>query len=142
MFVQSSAEVRGFFVDVMAKLQTQTVLEPIEAMVADVIERHPEYHNLLAERERALDDDYLARHFEFNPFLHMGLHVALQEQLQADRPRGVCASFDKQQTLGRFDRHQIEHRMMDCLSKSLWAAQQAHSSPDEHAYLECLNRLA
>ena len=141
MFVQNTIEVRTFFIDVRTKMKSGQLLQPLEALVADIIERHPEYDDVLADPDKALSDDFLTRHFEINPFLHMGLHVALKEQIEADRPRGVARLFQTQTALGGHDPHTVEHRMMACLSQALSDAQQLGALPDERAYLDCLSRI-
>jgi uncharacterized protein (TIGR00251 family) len=92
--------------------------------------------------------DLLAQDFgrdepEHNPFLHMGLHIALAEQVGGDRPPGIravharlCAAAD-----GPDGEHCAEHRMIECLAEELWRAQQASRMPDEQAYLAALGRL-
>lgn len=142
MFVENSSDVRAFFIGVRTKMENRQVLEPLEAMIADVIEHHPEYDEVLSDPDKAMSDDFLARHYEINPFLHLGLHIALREQLQADRPAGVARIFADCRAAGRDDRHTIEHKMMGCLSKALAEAQRSGSMPDEDAYLECLRSLS
>ena len=51
----------------------QEVLQPLEAMIADILAHHPEYEELLDDAGKALSDKYIAEHFEINPFLHLGL---------------------------------------------------------------------
>lgn len=113
-------------------------LEPLEAALADVIAAHPEYHGALDEN--ALDRDYLPERGESNPFLHMGMHMALREQVSTDRPAGIAAVHRALATrLG--DGHEAEHRMMECLGEALWQAQRSGTAPDEAAYMDCLKRL-
>ena len=121
-------------------MSTKSPLEPIEALLADVIERHPEYHALLNRPDEALNADFTAEASGVNPFLHMSLHVAIREQLQTDRPTGVVSTYRALAEKRRLDPHAIEHRMMECLSASLVEAQRKATAPDETAYLECLRR--
>ncbi len=44
---QSRDEVRQVYLNVWRKMQQKQLLEPMEAMIAEVIEMHPEYHALL-----------------------------------------------------------------------------------------------
>jgi hypothetical protein len=127
-------------------------LEPLEAAIADVVAEHPEYQNLLenlAEHAGGAEDDpaaALARTWtpadgEANPFLHMGLHLALREQAATDRPPGIRAI--RHRLVGSAGSvHAAEHRMMEVLGRILWDAQQAGRPPDETAYLDALRRLA
>jgi len=69
------------------------------------------------------------------------MHIAIQEQIGADRPPGIRQIREK--TVQRTgDTHAAEHRMMDCLGVVLHEAQSAGATPDESRYLECLKRLA
>ena len=60
-------------------------LAGIETIALQVILLHPEYHQILDHPERYRDRDYVD---ESNPFLHMSLHLALEEQLSIDQPPG------------------------------------------------------
>ncbi len=114
-------------------------LEPLDAQIADVIELHPEYQAML-ENPAALEQDFTIEQGRINPFLHMGLHLGIREQLATRRPVGieqVHARLAKK--LG--DVHAAEHRMIDVLAETLWEAQRAGRAPDEAAYLEKLRKL-
>ena len=50
---QSRDEVRRVYLDVWQKMTSASILEPMEALIAEVIELHPEYHALLADQENA-----------------------------------------------------------------------------------------
>jgi hypothetical protein len=136
---QDRERLRGFYVEVWRKVREGLPMEPLEALVAGVIRDHPEYHALLDSPD-SLYQDFSPESSHVNPFLHMGLHVAIQEQVAADRPPGirqVCRHL-----LVRYpSAHALEHGMMECLADSLWQAQRAGRSPDEAAYLECVRRL-
>ena len=111
-------------------------MQPLEQLVAAVVERHPEYHAAL-EGDAPGDRDYLPEMGESNPFLHMGMHIAIEEQLAAGRPAGLAEIY--QALAARCgDAHEAEHRMMECLGEALWRAQRDGVMPDEAAYLDCL----
>jgi hypothetical protein len=76
---------------------------------------------------------------ETNPFLHMGMHLAIQEQLGGQRPEGILEVY--QQLCRRMTGHAAEHQMMECLGETLWEAQRNGVEPDERVYLERLRRL-
>jgi hypothetical protein len=143
MFVDNRDAARRYFLEVWRKLDERAPLTPLEGMIARVIELHPEYHELLRDGERLLAQDFGRDEPEHNPFLHMGLHIALAEQVGGDRPPGIravharlCAAAD-----GPDGGHCAEHRMIECLAEELWRAQQASRMPDEQAYLAALDRL-
>ncbi|NOY62930.1 MAG: DUF1841 family protein, partial [Gammaproteobacteria bacterium] len=112
-------QVRTFYYDVWQKQRLQAPLEPMEKIIASIIEQHPEYHGILENKDASLDKDYLPEQGESNPFLHMSLHVALQEQLTTNRPAGVTAIFEKALQKST-DLHQVEHRFIECISEMLW----------------------
>jgi hypothetical protein len=130
---------RRFFVSAWLKHCNRELLSPLENMVATVVGQHPEYHAILTDEQTALEAEFAEG--APNPFLHMGMHIAIQEQIGADRPPGIRRFHH--QTAQRFgDAHGAEHRMMDCLGVVLQEAQSAGTAPDESRYLECLKRLA
>lgn len=140
-FGQDRQQLRRFYYQSWQKQQQQQPMEPLESMIADVVALHPEYHALLADEESGLDKDYTPEMGQTNPFLHMGLHIAIHEQLGADRPAGIRQVY--QRLLHRTqDAHQTEHLIMDCLGETLWQAQRDGKAPDEAAYLQRLQNLA
>lgn len=136
---QSRDEVRQVYLGVWHKIQQNLVLEPMEALIADVIEIHPEYHALLATGEDIRQQDFTPEQGQTNPFLHMGMHITLREQAGTDRPPGIRTIHQK--LVSRQGVHEAEHAMMECLGQVLWNAQRNHQSPDEAAYLDCLKKL-
>jgi hypothetical protein len=53
---------------------------------------HPEYHRVLEDRERYLDRDWKPEGGDTNPFLHIAMHLAIEEQLSIDQPPGIRAA--------------------------------------------------
>ena len=139
MFVQSREDSREFFLNVWKKMGSGAPLEPLETVVAQVISAHPEYHAMLSAPDSVQQDMDVST---TNPFLHMGLHIALAEQLQTDRPAGIRAAYQALSALGNSDAHGLEHRIMDHLAEVLWRASQTGSAPDDQAYLSAVRRLA
>lgn len=143
MFVDNRDAGRRYFLEVWRKLGERAPLTPLEGMIARVIELHPEYHELLQDGERLLAQDFGRDEPEHNPFLHMGLHIALAEQVGSDRPPGIRAIHARlcAEANGPDGEHRAEHRMIECLAEVLWRAQQASRMPDEQAYLAALGCL-
>jgi len=139
IFGNDPGQYRQFFLETWRKYRNGTALEPLESMVAQIIAVHPEYHALL-ESPDTVDQDYGPESGQSNPFLHMGLHIAIQEQLAADRPAGIRDIYQRL-VHGHADPHQAEHRMTECLAESIWEAQRKGGAPDEAAYLERLRNL-
>ena len=111
-------------------------LEALQAQMVDVIGAHPEYHSLMS------NDGLQAEGSEAdaNPFLHLGLHLALREQLSTARPAGIQTVHQRLLQRGAA-KHDAEHRMIAVLGETLWQAQRAGRAPDEQQYLEALQRL-
>jgi hypothetical protein len=130
---------RAFYLEAWRKRRERLPAEPLELQIADVIEQHPEYQALLEAGPDAARRDWTPEHSETNPFLHMGLHLALREQVATDRPKGI-ATLHRALAL-RHGVHEAEHRMAECLAEALWEAQRRGAPPDEAAYLEALRRL-
>ena len=136
---QSRDEIRQVYLKVWQKMQNQSVLEPLEAIIADVIKLHPEYHSLLETGETAKQKDFSPEDGQTNPFLHMGMHITLREQAGGDRPAGILDIYQK--LVQQKGIHETEHAMMECLGQTLWNAQRHDTIPDENAYLACLRQL-
>lgn len=140
MLVQDRDSSRRVFVDTWLKYQNGGQPGPLEKVVLGVILQHPEYHRWL-DHDEVLNYDFNRTGETENPFLHMGLHIAIHEQISTDRPPGTLSCY--RALLARYpDEHVLYHRMMGCLGSSLWQAQRDGRMPDEAAYLECLRKLA
>lgn len=140
IFGSNRDQLRRQYCDAWRKYRDNQPLEPLEKMLADVIALHPEYHALLDDPDQALGREYTPEMGQTNPFLHMGMHIAIREQLATGRPPGII---ERHQRLlaATGDPHETEHRMLECLGEILWQAQRNHTLPDEQAYLRCLDRL-
>ena len=140
MFGNDRNQIRQFFFTVWNKRQQGDSLSALENIVAGVIDEHPEYHKLLDQPDTALDRDWTPEHGETNPFLHMGMHISIQEQLGVDQPAGIKLIY--QQLLNKFGQaHEVEHQMIECLGLVLWQAQTGGTQPDLQAYQQCLQKL-
>src|SRR5690625_6713414 len=83
-------------------------------MAAKIISWHPEYHALL-ETPHAAQADFSVEQGQTNPFLHLSMHLAIQEQLSIDQPPGIRAAY--QSLLSRLDPHEAEHHIMEALGE-------------------------
>jgi hypothetical protein len=130
---------RAFYLEAWRKRERGLPAEPLEHQVADVIEEHPEYHALLEGGDEVLRAEWTPEGGASNPFLHMGMHLAVREQVATDRPPGIAALHAR--LSARFGRHEAEHRMAERLVEALWRAQRNNSPPDEVSYMEELRRI-
>ncbi|MEJ2619283.1 MAG: DUF1841 family protein [Candidatus Thiodiazotropha sp.] len=133
-------QLRLVFFEAWRKYSAGESLQPLEEMVATVIQQHPEYHRLLNNKQQGIDRDYLPEDGETNPFLHMAMHLTLIEQVSTDRPLGITRLY-RQLCQRKGESHEAEHQLMECLGRSLWEAQVENRMPDELAYLDCVKRL-
>jgi hypothetical protein len=137
MFDPSRDQAREAFFGTWRKYRAGEPLAGIETVALGVILLHPEYHDLLSQPERTRERDYTG---ELNPFLHMSLHLAIEEQLSIDQPAGITASFEK--LLARKDRHDALHDVLECLGETIWKSQREKAPLDAGAYLDCLGKKA
>lgn len=138
IFGQDRQELRKMYIDAWQKSQRGEILSPLETQIAQVVIDHPEYQSMLTNE--ILDESFTPERGETNPFLHMGLHLSIREQVATNRPVGISGVFSElQQRVG--DPHVAEHRALDCLAETLWEAQSKNMMPDEEAYLERLRKL-
>jgi hypothetical protein len=138
----SRDQLRLAYAQAWAKHLARAPLAPLEAQIADVIAAHPEYQRIVADADTAIGFEHDASHAADNPFLHMGLHLAVREQISIDRPPGVRDL--KHALQARYgDAHLAEHALMEALGEELWKAQREGRAPDEGRYLALArNRLA
>jgi hypothetical protein len=141
MFQPSQNDVRRFFCGAYARWREGLPLEPMQALAARWIEQHPEYHAELADEAAALAAVYTVEDGRTNPFLHLSMHLSIEEQLAIDQPTGI------RQAVGllaarRNSLHEAHHEVMDCLGEMVWASQRSGLPPDGQAYLAAVRRRA
>jgi hypothetical protein len=140
MFSPTRDQVRGFFIDAWRKHQHHEALTPMETIGAGIVLEHPEYHPLLAAAD-ARNREFPPEDGKINPFLHLSLHLAIEEQLSIDQPAGIRAAFEflcRQ----RGDRHGAMHDVLECLGETIHEAQRNHVRPDGQGYLARIHRRA
>lgn len=140
MFNPSRDQARQFLIDAWARRRNRLPGTPMDTLVADLVAMHPEYHALL-EAEDALSREWTPEDGETNPFLHLSMHLAIEEQLSIDQPPGIRAAFTLLQSRCG-DRHEALHAVLECLGEMLWRAQRSKAPPDGEAYVECVRRKA
>ncbi len=130
----SREQLRKAYTEAWMKHRAGAPLTPLDSMIAGVIAMHPEYQPMVADPDAALAFDGAAAADRENPFLHMGLHIAVREQLSVDRPPGV-REIHRLAMTGAADGHEAEHALMEALGQTLWEAQRRGVAPDERQYL-------
>ena len=140
LFGNDRDQLRRTYVEAWRKYREHVPLEPLEAQIADVIRDHPEYHAFFEHEEGALGREFAPELGETNPYMHLGLHLGLRDQIATRRPPGIETIYrELAQALG--SGLEAEHRMMDCLAEGLYQAQRYGREPDEVAYMQCLRQL-
>jgi hypothetical protein len=138
MFTPSSNDVRRFFCEALRKRRAGEILTPMDAIAADWIEQHPEYHDELADADAAVARDYSVEGGKPNPFLHLSMHLSITEQVSIDQPRGIRAAYEA--LAARVGEHEAHHGIMECLGEMIWSAQRHGTQPDTDAYVECVRK--
>lgn len=139
--IQDRDSSRKFFLEVWEKYKKKMPLEALEQVVLDIISQHPEYHEILEKNETEIAAmEFLPETGMTNPFLHMGMHIAIQEQIGSNRPEGITVLY-QQLLAGYASAHDLEHSMMGCLGEILWQAQRNNTMPDEMQYLKRVKQL-
>ena len=111
MFTPSQYDVRRFFCEAHRKQLAGEVLAPIEAIAADWIAAHPEYHADLADPEAAVAASYTVEEGRTNPFLHLSMHLSISEQVTVDQPRGIKQAYALL-AAKRGSAHEAQHEVM------------------------------
>jgi hypothetical protein len=141
MFTPSQHDVRRFFCEVRRKQRAAELLAPLEALAADWIDQHPEYHAELADADAAVAASYTVEDGRSNPFLHLAMHLSISEQVQIDQPRGIKQAVALL-AARRGSLHEAQHEAMECLGEMIWASQRSGLPPDGEAYIDCIRRRA
>ena len=134
-FSNNVQDTRQLFFLSWNKYRHKEPLVALEQQIVDVIVMHPEYHALLETGMLQPDRAYFPELGETNPFLHMGFHLAVRDQIATDRPFGIKDIY--QGLLNKnTDPGAVEHLLMDNLAECLWQAQRSQQAPDEASYLD------
>jgi hypothetical protein len=139
MFQPSQEDVRRFFCATHRRQRQGLPLEPMQALAARWIDEHPEYHAELADEAAALAAVYTVEEGRSNPFLHLSMHLSIDEQLAIDQPRGIRQAVELL-AARRGSMHSAQHEVMECLGEMIWASQKSGLPPDGEAYLEAVRR--
>lgn len=139
MFNPSRDQARQFFIDTWAKFQRHAPLSPLEEKAATIIALHPEYHRVLQNPESFVTTDWRPEAGDINPFLHLGFHLAIQEQLDIDQPIGIRSLY-AQLAAKHVDEHAATHEILECLGETLWQSQRTGVALDGALYLQLLRQ--
>jgi hypothetical protein len=138
MFNPTRDQSRIFLFELWDKHRAGAPLTPLESLALSIVLEHPEYHPVLQDKERYLDRDWRPEGGETNPFLHLAMHLAIEEQLSIDQPPGIRAAMEELTRRGTA--HDARHEVMECLAEIVWQAQRNGVAFDNAAYLDCVSR--
>lgn len=138
MFNPTRDQSREFLFDLWDKHQAHAPLTALESIALAIVLEHPEYQAILSSRERYLDRDWKPEGGETNPFLHLMMHVAIEEQVSIDQPPGIRAAIEVL-AKKRGSMHDARHDVMECLAEMIWQAQHHGTGFDNAAYLDCIS---
>ena len=141
MYDVNTHDVRRFFAHVWQHRFSPLQLDGLQQKALRIIEAHPEYGPYLEDIEQYLDKEWGPEDGEGNPFLHMSLHLSLQEQAAIDQPPGIRVIHHRLCARHGGDWVRAEHEMMDALAETLWEAQRYGRGLDVNAYMTRLRKL-
>jgi hypothetical protein len=141
MFQPSQHDVRRFFCESWRRERDALPLDPMQAKAVRWIAEHPEYHDALDDLAAALAAVYTVEDGRTNPFLHLSMHLSIDEQCGIDQPRGIRGAV--QMLAARHGSlHEAHHEVMECLGEMIWRSQREGLPPDGEAYLDAVRRRA
>ena len=136
MFSQDRSKQREFLAKSWQKHINAQILEPLELQLALIVQKHPEYQALIND----INLEYFPEQGKTNPFLHINLHLALQDQLALDQPIGINDIYKKLIVI-HSDTHEVEHMMMECIAEMIFNSQKNKTTLDQDNYLVNLKNL-
>ena len=141
MFQPSQNDVRRFFCGAYRRQRAGEPVTAMDALAARWIAEHPEYHAELADEAAALAAVYTVEDGRTNPFLHLSMHLSIDEQCSIDQPTGIRQAV---QLLAarRGSVHAAHHEVMECLGEMIWASQRSGLPPDGLVYIDAVRRRA
>lgn len=139
MFNPTRDQARQFLFEAWRKRRAGELLTPLEDLTAQLIDKHPEYNELLSTPESNQDKNFAPDGTEVNPFLHIMMHLSIEEQLSIGQPFGIREQFARL-TQKYQSEHEAQHAMMDCLGEMIWQAQRNKTEPDPAIYIACLEK--
>ena len=136
MFTSDRSKQRQYLNQSWEKYTRQEELEPLELQLVKIIERHPEYINSIGN----LNSEYFPEQGNTNPFLHINLHLTLQDQLTMDQPQGIRGIHNRLLVKIK-DEHEVEHMMMEHIAEMIFNAQKNNTAFDLDGYIIALKKL-
>lgn len=141
MYDVNTQDVRRFFAQVWRQRFAPLTLDALQQKALRIVEAHPEYAHYLEHVEDYLDKTWTPADGEENPFLHMSLHLSIQEQTAIDQPPGIRNIHQQLCVRHNGNWAEAEHGMIEALAETVWEAQRFGNGLDVNAYMTRLRRL-
>jgi len=131
---------RQVFWDAWDRARKGLPLDAMQVRIARVIEMHPEYHPFFDDLESFLEKDFQANDGT-NPYLHMSLHLALEEQIATRQPPEAGEALEHLMQSRGLSRHEALHPLLELLAEVVYFAQREGREPDVFQYIQRLKEL-
>lgn len=129
---------RGLLHEIWRKKQRGSELDREEARLVRILEDHPEYRVAWESDAAGRDQDYTIE--GVNPFVHVTMHSAVEDQLVHNEPPEVSQTLDRL-TRGGMTRHDAIHRIANALVEQIWNMQREGRRFNRSAYVKALEKL-
>lgn len=125
-------EYRVFFLQAWKKHLQGSKLSDLESQVRDVLLLYPQYiSELNQDKTYPLED---------NPYIQMGLHLTVWDQVRTNRPEGIRPWFLEACVAN--SQKEVEQLMLMVLRQTVYVSYQAGNLPCEQKYLNILKNSA
>lgn len=141
MYDVNTQDVRLFFAYVWKHRFMPMQLDALQQKALRILEVHQEYAHYLERIEQYLDKTWTPEDGQENPFLHLSLHLSIQEQVAINQPFGIREIHQRLCAKYQDDWVRAEHDMMEALAETVWEAQRFGRGLDVNAYITRLRRL-
>lgn len=131
---------RKVFWDAWYQDKNRLPLDPLQVRIVRILHLHPEYHHHFNDMERFLDHDPNSTDTG-NFYLHLSLHLAIEEQIAVRQPPEVAAWMEMAVQHKHQERHQALHAALEALGETMAEAQQQGKEPDSESYVLRIKRL-
>jgi hypothetical protein len=138
MFNPTRDQARLFFLNSWRKYHMDQALSEAESLALKWMSKHPEYFTTFDEaEEEVLAKDFAVEQGQSNPFLHLSMHLAVEEQVSIDQPPGIRSAYRALcERMG--DEHAAAHQVFECLAEQIYQQQKNGLAFDSSRYIQCI----
>ncbi len=119
--------------EVWGKIKEEKELSPEDKKLAKILLEHEEYSNLWD----AISSHPKKRAEQINPYLHVYLHIAIENQIGEENPRQVGRYVSQS-----IDKHKAIHEIIAIFSEHLFEALKYRKPLDRLKYIQRLNEMS